>query len=664
MLAHRYQNNPILKPDPESSWEAEAVFNGCPVKKGNQTFLLYRAISLPHYQALSQMMIENSEIGIAQSQDGINFSNRRRFIFPEKDWEKYGCEDPRATKLDGKYFIFYTALSEFPFSANGIKVAVAISRDLKKIDEKHLVTPFNAKAMALFPKKIKSSSKAKEKIWGILTIHTDQPPAKICVVEFEKEADIWNEEFWQKWHQNHEKYQLHLKRSENDHLEVGAPPIETKKGWLIFYSYIQNYFSPHKIFGIEAALLDKNDPRKVIAKTKYPLLTPRHYYEKYGLIPNVVFPTGAIHDDSKTEPQMEGVVQERPASKRKLIRLYYGAADSTCCLAFIKEDSLVKRLTEYQKNPLQFSRLSNEPILSPRGENAWECRAVFNPAAIYLNGKFRLVYRAMSTDNTSSFGYAETKDGKTIDYRSNSPIYYPTMPFEQKFIPGGNSGAEDPRIVKIGERIYMTYTAFDGKNLPRVALTWISEKDFLSRNWNWARPVLISAPQTSNKNTVIFPEKIKGKYLFVHRTGNDIDLAYVDSLDFDGNTFLDEFRWIQTRKGWWDSVRIGVAAPPIKTEEGWVLIYHGISEDGVYRLGAVLLDKDDPEKILSRLVDPLFEPELPWEKEGEIPNVVFPCNAVLKDEELFIFYGGADKFVGSAKLKMADLLRALKFYKD
>jgi predicted GH43/DUF377 family glycosyl hydrolase len=77
-----------------------------------------------------------------------------------------------------------------------------------------------------------------------------------------------------------------------------------------------------------------------------------------------------------------------------------------------------------------------------------------------------------------------------------------------------------------------------------------------------------------------------------------------------------------------------------------------------------LLDKKNPEKILSRLIDPLFEPELSWEREGEVPNVVFPCNAVLKNDDLFIFYGGADKYIGSAKLKIADLLEALKFYKD
>ncbi|MDD3607880.1 MAG: hypothetical protein PHQ20_03765 [Candidatus Moranbacteria bacterium] len=659
MLTYRYQNNPVLKPDPEISWEANAVFNGCPVKKGDKIYLLYRAISLPRYQALSQMTIENSEIGIAESNDGVNFSNRRHFIFPEKEWEKYGCEDPRVTKLGNKYFIFYTALSEFPFSANGIRVAVAISKDLQKVDTKHQVTPFNAKAMALFPEKIKSPQDKKEKIWAILTIHTDQPPARICLVSFEKEEDIWNEKFWKKWYEKYTQYELKIKRSANDHIEVGSPPIKTKKGWLIFYSHIQNYFSPQKIFGIEAILLDKDNPQKIISKTKYPLLVSRHCYEKYGLIPNVIFPSGAIKEE---DIPLSAIKAEK--TEDETIRLYYGAADSTCCFAFVKTDSLLKRITEYQKNPLCFKRISQEPILSPKEQNLWESRAVFNPAAIYLKGKFRLVYRAMSQDNTSSFGYAETKDGKTIDYRSPNPIYYPRTSFEQKFIPNGNSGAEDARIVKIGSKIYMTFTAFDGKNPPRVMLSRIKEADFLAKNWRWSDPVPISAPMTGNKNTVIFPEKIKGKYLFIHRTGNDIDLAYSDSLDFNGNTFLDEYRWIQVRKGWWDSVRIGAAASPIKTEAGWVLIYHGISEDGVYRLGAVLLDKKNPEKILSRLVDPLFEPELSWEREGEVPNVVFPCNAVLKNDDLFIFYGGADKYIGSAKLKMVDLLEALKFYKD
>ncbi|MBI2632955.1 MAG: hypothetical protein HYW78_01015 [Parcubacteria group bacterium] len=255
MIIERCEKNPILKPNRDQSWEAEAVFNGCPTKKGRKIYLLYRALSLPHYHTLAQTKLMVSDIGIAQSRDGIQFENRRRFIVSEEPWEKFGCEDPRVTKLNNKYYIFYTALSAYPFRAEGIKVGLAISKNLKTIDEKHLVTPFNAKGMTLFPEKING------KIWTLFTIHTDQPPAKMCLASFDKEEDIWSENYWQEWYKNFsasggEKYSLSLQRKPDDHIEVGAPPIKTKRGWLIIYAYIRNYFSHQSSFTVEVALLD------------------------------------------------------------------------------------------------------------------------------------------------------------------------------------------------------------------------------------------------------------------------------------------------------------------------------------------------------------------------------------------------------------------------
>ncbi|MDO8523580.1 MAG: glycosidase, partial [bacterium] len=112
MLAERSPYNPVLKPNISQSWESEAVFNGCPVRKGRLIYLLYRAVSVPHFHAAVNAKLAISDIGIAESRDGINFTNRRRFIIPDKNWDKYGCEDPRITKLKNKYYIFYTAISE------------------------------------------------------------------------------------------------------------------------------------------------------------------------------------------------------------------------------------------------------------------------------------------------------------------------------------------------------------------------------------------------------------------------------------------------------------------------------------------------------------------------------------------------------------------------
>src|SRR3989338_6458879 len=150
MIIERFKKNPVLTPDKNQSWEAEAVFNGCHVRKGNNVFLLYRAVSLIHYHTLAKEKLMVSDIGIAESKDGLNFYDRKRFIFPEHEWERFGCEDPRITKLDNKYYIFYTALSSWPPRTEHIKLELAITKKLKTIQKKHLITPFNAKARFLF----------------------------------------------------------------------------------------------------------------------------------------------------------------------------------------------------------------------------------------------------------------------------------------------------------------------------------------------------------------------------------------------------------------------------------------------------------------------------------------------------------------------------------
>ena len=257
----RSDENPILVPDIDNLWESEATFNGCPVQGGDGVIhFLYRAISIPQqYEGLN---IELSTIGYANSRDGIHFQDRRQFIFPEYAWEHYGCEDPRVTKIGNKYFIFYTALSTYPFSQEGIKIGLAITKDFKTIRRKHLITHFNAKAMALFPSKIGGLYKA------ILTVNTDKPPAKIAIASFEHINELWSPEFWTRWYENLDRYILHIAQANNDHIELGAPPLKTKFGWLLLYSHIENYFLPPATFGIRALLLDLEKPNRIIAGTE------------------------------------------------------------------------------------------------------------------------------------------------------------------------------------------------------------------------------------------------------------------------------------------------------------------------------------------------------------------------------------------------------------
>ena len=239
-------------------------------------------------------------------------------------------------------------------------------------------------------------------------------------------------------------------------------------------------------------------------------------------------------------------------------------------------------------------------------------------------------------------------------------MYVPRENFELKKVAGGNSGCEDPRLTKIGKTIYMCYTAFDGIGPPRVAVTSISEKDFLQKNWQWEKPILITPAGFDDKDTCIFPDKTKGKYYILHRVGDEICGDHLKSLNFKNQAITKCIRIIGPRVNTWDSLKVGISAPPIKTKYGWLLLYHGISKNSkTYRIGAVLLDLNDPAIVLARTADPIFEPEEPYEKVGIVNNVVFPCGMTEKNGLLYLYYGGADTVVGVATIELDILLRAL-----
>jgi predicted GH43/DUF377 family glycosyl hydrolase len=570
-----------------------------------------------------------SSIGYTESADGHHYEKRRQLIAPVFEWEKFGCEDPRVTKIDDTYYIFYTALSTFPFGADGIKIAVALTKDFKTITERHLVTPFNAKAMTLFPEKING------KYVAMLSAHTDKPPVITAFAEFDTLEDMWSESYWNNWHENIDSHRIDLRRSESDHVEIGAAPIKTKDGWLLIYSHIQNYFSEHKIFGIEALLLDLKDPRKIIARTSSPILVPEETYEEFGQVPNVIFPSGAF------------------VAGKKLF-IYYGATDTTGCRASVDLEDL---LYSIKKEPI-FIRYKNNPILKPLEANMWENKAVFNPAAIELKGKIHIVYRAMGTDDTSVMGYATSKNGTDIIERLDQPIYTPRHSFEMKSHPG-NSGCEDPRITELDDKLYMFYTAYDGVNPPVVASTSIAIKDFLKRNWNWNESSLVTPSGIDNKDACLFPEKVNGHYLIFHRAHNHICLDPIKSLNFSVDKVESFTPIVGPRTGMWDSAKVGIAAPPIKTKKGWLLFYHGVSDQSVYRVGAVLLQLKDPTILLARSTDAIFEPETDYEKNGQVNEVVFPCGAVNRGGTIYLYYGGGDSVVGVATAKLDRILKAM-----
>ncbi len=332
-------------------------------------------------------------------------------------------------------------------------------------------------------------------------------------------------------------------------------------------------------------------------------------------------------------------------------------------------------------------RFDGNPILEPEPKHWWESKAVFNPGALYEAGKVHLVYRAIGDLDISVLGYASSVDGFRIEERLDEPIYVPREPFEgaslihptpsyhhdipteyeeyyeEYYVSGGGlGGCEDQRLTKIEDRVFMTYVAFDGYSPPRVALTSIYINDFLAKNWQWKKSVLISPPGVVDKNACILPEKINSKYVIFHRIYPDILIDFVDDLDFDGTTrwLKGEFK-IRPRASYWDSRKVGAGAPPIKTKDGWLLIYQAVGEQDPcrYKIGAMLLDLKDPARVVARSEEPILEPQVWYENEGWKSGVVYPCGGVVIKDRLLVYYGGADKVVCVASAKLDELLDQL-----
>lgn len=294
---------------------------------------------------------------------------------------------------------------------------------------------------------------------------------------------------------------------------------------------------------------------------------------------------------------------------------------------------------------IKLRRLSDQPILLPKSENEWEKAAVFNAAAIYDNGLFHMIYRASDIGPHSRFGqyvsrlgYAVSKDGINF-MRLDKPVM--TNDTEQEL-----RGVEDPRIVKIDGVYYMMYTGYGGRTEDDFRICLATSRNLIE--WE-KKGVVLDEP---NKDASLFPEKIGGRFVMLHRRYPNIWVAFSDDL----KTWYDHTVIMEPISGSWDCVKIGIAGPPIKTKDGWFLIYHGVDEYNVYRLGAALLDLSDPTKVLARQKEPILEPELEWEKNGYVPNVVFSCGHAVKDDTIYVYYGGADTVIGVAVLDIKDIV--------
>jgi beta-1,2-mannobiose phosphorylase / 1,2-beta-oligomannan phosphorylase len=296
-------------------------------------------------------------------------------------------------------------------------------------------------------------------------------------------------------------------------------------------------------------------------------------------------------------------------------------------------------------------RFTGNPILRPIEAHPWESREVFNPAAVYLDGKVHLLYRAIGNDDISRIGYATSKDGIHIDERLPEPVYEPKEACEK-------DGVEDPRITEIDDRLVMTYTAlreYSHLMVFQIALTTIKKEDFLARRWNWT-PRKLPFPGIRNKDAVIFPQKINGRYAMIHRIEPDVCIAYSDDLEH----WCDIKSMMAPRARGWDNWKLGAGGTPIKLDNYWLVIYHGVSVERMYCLGIMLLDENQPERVLYRSRKAILAPKRDYERFGKVPNVVFSCGNVVIGNELFVYYGAADSVIGVAKISLEKLLASLR----
>lgn len=321
---------------------------------------------------------------------------------------------------------------------------------------------------------------------------------------------------------------------------------------------------------------------------------------------------------------------------------------------FLEKPTQKKKKKAYQqveKEPdtVWLEKHSENPIIAPDPKNDWESWQTFNPGALLLDNHVHFLYRAIGSDGLSRFGYAFSEDGLSIDRRLAFPAYeHEIRSYSLVSYPSGGSfgGAEDPRIVRIEDEpyIYITYTACDGGL--RVGLSRIHIDDFRKGRWNWSVPKLISSQGETHKNWIIFPEKINGKYAIMHSLNPEIQVAYLDDLNFSNNETITSFFRSEERKDVWDKWIRGVGPTPIKTDKGWLVFYHAMDDDwSKYKVGAMLLNLEDPTKVIYRAKSPILEPSEEYENCGFKSGVVYVSGAVVKDGVLYIYYGGADSYV-------------------
>ncbi|MDI9486703.1 MAG: glycosidase [Bacillota bacterium] len=329
---------------------------------------------------------------------------------------------------------------------------------------------------------------------------------------------------------------------------------------------------------------------------------------------------------------------------------------------------------------MKLNKYKGNPILVANEKNHWESLCVLNPAVWYESSTdtFSMLYRAAGKDKEHYIyiGLAESKDGFTFQRKYDYPILSPDIDNAD----GG--GVEDPRIVKMGDWYYLTYASrpyAPGRYWLSEPQPWIDPPneglDYLKENHtsthlavsrdltNFKKLGRISDSRFDDRDVIIFPQKINGQYVRLSRPMQWCGEGFENKnpaiwISFSGNLMeWNKPSLLMQGEQWWEDAKIGGSCPPIKTDAGWLHLYHGVaSKDKAYRVGAVLLDLDRPDKIIARTKDFIMEPEFPHETDGYYNGCVFPTGNVVKDGILYVYYGAADKAICVATTPLSELL--------
>ena len=339
--------------------------------------------------------------------------------------------------------------------------------------------------------------------------------------------------------------------------------------------------------------------------------------------------------------------------------------------------------------------VKREGVILEKTFHEFENESVSNPGVFQDGNTVHIFYRAVRKGNYSTIGYCKLEGPLKVVERKESPLLIPMFDYE-------SHGIEDPRIVKIDDVFYMTFTAYDGVNamgslatstdlvtferhgiiVPQVTFEEFKRLAECNAHLNekyerfHVHNNILNNPDRKmllwDKNLVFFPRKINNKFYFLHRIRPDIQIASVDNIiDLNAKYWTDYFLHFNNNivlcpKHKHEISYIGAGCPPIETPEGWLVIYHGVHDSAagyVYSACAALLDLENPSKEIARLPHALFKPELEYEVEGYVHNVVFPTGTALFDDKLYIYYGAADDQIAVASVSLKDLITELLLFK-